>query len=352
VLVTQPVFFVATAPLDASGHVNCSPKGNRREFAVLGRTVSPTWTRPARCGNNRPPEGERPDRGHVLRLRGPPRIVRLHGRGQVTLLDEPGSTRSPSTSRMAWPGRAGVITVDVERVPTRADTPCPSWASKRIAPCSTTGRSAKAARHPRLLAQKNATSIDGARHHCLSTAIERGSRRRALAVRLAAAGFVAADEEAGELVARAGRDAVSSSPWWAAASPASRSPGSPGPPRSAGWRWRSIRASTCPLAERAPGAPRGRASPEPARRSTCARARGGRRRARRIPTSARVVRWTSMRVRCLCRHNGVEAFMATSSTRCPFLRRRHRRGCRVVPMCRRTLWPARRDTSSSRPPRL
>ena len=35
-LVAQPVFFVSTAPLDADGSVNCSPKGNRDKFAVLG----------------------------------------------------------------------------------------------------------------------------------------------------------------------------------------------------------------------------------------------------------------------------------------------------------------------------
>ena len=40
-LVAQPVFFVATAPLDATGLVNCSPKGNRQEFVVLsGHTVA------------------------------------------------------------------------------------------------------------------------------------------------------------------------------------------------------------------------------------------------------------------------------------------------------------------------
>lgn len=34
-LVSQPVFFVATAPLTANGHVNCSPKGNDGAFQVL-----------------------------------------------------------------------------------------------------------------------------------------------------------------------------------------------------------------------------------------------------------------------------------------------------------------------------
>lgn len=40
-LKSQPVFFVSTAPLAPEGSINCSPKGNREEFAVLGpRTVA------------------------------------------------------------------------------------------------------------------------------------------------------------------------------------------------------------------------------------------------------------------------------------------------------------------------
>ena len=31
----QPVFFVASAPLEGDGLVNCSPKGNRGELAVM-----------------------------------------------------------------------------------------------------------------------------------------------------------------------------------------------------------------------------------------------------------------------------------------------------------------------------
>ena len=35
-LEAQPVFFVATAPLSPDGRINCSPKGNRDEFKVVG----------------------------------------------------------------------------------------------------------------------------------------------------------------------------------------------------------------------------------------------------------------------------------------------------------------------------
>ena len=34
-MLRQPVFFVATAPSAADGHVNCSPKGNRDELVVV-----------------------------------------------------------------------------------------------------------------------------------------------------------------------------------------------------------------------------------------------------------------------------------------------------------------------------
>ena len=40
-LVRQPIFFVATAPDDPNGLVNCSPKGNRNELAVIdGHTIA------------------------------------------------------------------------------------------------------------------------------------------------------------------------------------------------------------------------------------------------------------------------------------------------------------------------
>jgi hypothetical protein len=38
-IVSQDVFFVATAPSGAEGHVNVSPKGYRDTFAVLGPTT-------------------------------------------------------------------------------------------------------------------------------------------------------------------------------------------------------------------------------------------------------------------------------------------------------------------------
>jgi predicted pyridoxine 5'-phosphate oxidase superfamily flavin-nucleotide-binding protein len=83
-LVAQPVFFVATAPLSADGHLNCSPKGNDGTFKVLGRRKVAY-----RDFNGSGVEtiSHLRENGRVVLMfcvfDGPPRIVRLHGRGRA-----------------------------------------------------------------------------------------------------------------------------------------------------------------------------------------------------------------------------------------------------------------------------
>lgn len=85
----QPVFFVATAPAAVDGHVNVSPKGmdtlrvlGEHEVAYQDLTGSGSET----IAHLR-------DNGRIVLMAcafsGPPRIVRLHGRGEVVLPDEP-----------------------------------------------------------------------------------------------------------------------------------------------------------------------------------------------------------------------------------------------------------------------
>lgn len=111
----QHVFFVATAPLAADGHVNTSPKGldclriiNPRQVAYLDATGSGVETI-AHVREN----------GRIVLMfcafSGPPKIVRLHGRGNVI-------TRS-SPDWLEWCGKfpavaspRSVIVVDVSRV--------------------------------------------------------------------------------------------------------------------------------------------------------------------------------------------------------------------------------------------
>ncbi|MGH9055656.1 MAG: pyridoxamine 5'-phosphate oxidase family protein [Acidimicrobiales bacterium] len=117
-LLAQPVFFVATAPLAGDGHVNCSPKGNRGELAVLGeRRVAYL----DQTGSGVETIAHLQENGRIVLMfcsfEGPPRVVRLHGTGNVSY---PGSEGFASAAG-CFPGAGGVgvraiITVEVERV--------------------------------------------------------------------------------------------------------------------------------------------------------------------------------------------------------------------------------------------
>jgi hypothetical protein len=90
-IASQPMFFVATAPLAGDGHVNVSPKGPIGTLRVLG---------PHRVayldivGSGAETIAHLRENGRVVVMLcafdGPPKIVRLHGRGTVVL---PGDER-------------------------------------------------------------------------------------------------------------------------------------------------------------------------------------------------------------------------------------------------------------------
>jgi hypothetical protein len=80
----QPMFFVATAPLAADGHVNVSPKGPIGTFAVLApRQVAYLDF----FGSGAETAAHLRENGRIVVLLcafdGPPQIVRLHGRGRA-----------------------------------------------------------------------------------------------------------------------------------------------------------------------------------------------------------------------------------------------------------------------------
>jgi hypothetical protein len=112
-VLAQPVFFVATAPLSDDGHVNCSPKGNRGDFAVLGERQVAYQDM---TGSGAETIAHLRENGRIVVMfcafTGPPRIVRFHGRGTVA---DPGSAGVAGH----FAERAGiraVIVVDVERI--------------------------------------------------------------------------------------------------------------------------------------------------------------------------------------------------------------------------------------------
>lgn len=80
----QPMFFVATAPLAADGRVNVSPKGMRGTFRVLGPT---TVAYLDLVGSGIETVAHLRENGRITVMfcafDGPPKIVRLHGRGSV-----------------------------------------------------------------------------------------------------------------------------------------------------------------------------------------------------------------------------------------------------------------------------
>jgi len=83
----QKIFFVSTAPLAAEGHINCSPKG-ADSFRILDRqhVIYQDLT-----GSGVETIAHLRENGRILIMfcafEGPPKIVRLHGMGQVITPD-------------------------------------------------------------------------------------------------------------------------------------------------------------------------------------------------------------------------------------------------------------------------
>lgn len=115
---SQPMFFVATAPLDGDGLVNCSPKGNRDELAVIddNRVAYLEQT-----GSGIETVAHLEQNGRIVVMLcafdGPARIVRLHGRGRVHLAGTAGfeALAGPFPGARG-PGVRSIIEVEVTRV--------------------------------------------------------------------------------------------------------------------------------------------------------------------------------------------------------------------------------------------
>jgi hypothetical protein len=117
-LLAQPVIFVATASLAADGHVNLSPKGMSGTFAVLG---------PRRVGyldyfgSGIETMAHLRENGRITIMAcaftGPPKILRLHGRGRVVLAAEPefGELRA-QFPKPRERGVRSIVVVEVERI--------------------------------------------------------------------------------------------------------------------------------------------------------------------------------------------------------------------------------------------
>jgi hypothetical protein len=113
----QHVFFVATSPLAADGHVNCSPKGGDC-FRILGPNAVAYLDY---TGSGAETAAHLNENGRIVVMfcafAGKPHIVRLHGIGQVLTSDSPGY-RSLIGVFPNNPGARSIVRIELDRVST------------------------------------------------------------------------------------------------------------------------------------------------------------------------------------------------------------------------------------------
>lgn len=110
----QPMFFVATAPSGDQGHVNVSPKGPIGTLALLDEhTVAYLDL----IGSGAETVAHLRENGRIVIMfcafQGPPRILRLHGRGEVLDGD---AVAFPQAPELPPEMRRAVIRVSVARI--------------------------------------------------------------------------------------------------------------------------------------------------------------------------------------------------------------------------------------------
>jgi hypothetical protein len=170
-IAAQPLFFVGTAPLDADGHVNVSPKGPIGSLRVLDEH---TVAYLDGAGSGAETIAHLRENGRIAVMlcafEGPPRILRLHGRGTVHLPGDEGFDALLAECRFDDPSipeaRRSIVRVDVTRVADSCGYGVPlmsyegrrehaeAWAAKRVRV-----HGPDALRHYQ--AEHNTVSIDG-----------------------------------------------------------------------------------------------------------------------------------------------------------------------------------------------
>ena len=111
----QSMFFVATAPLDAAGHVNLSPKGLDTFRILAPKTVAYIDI----FGSGIETIAHLRENGRIALMfcafQGAPKILRLHGHGRVVEPHEPGFA-SLQSHFSVYVGTRAIIAVDVTRI--------------------------------------------------------------------------------------------------------------------------------------------------------------------------------------------------------------------------------------------
>ena len=157
----QQIFFVATAPLDPTGHINLSPKG-LDSFRILSSTQVAYLDL---TGSGNETSAHLLENGRITLMfcafQGAPMILRLFGQGRTVLPDAP-DWNSFNALFPAIPGTRQIFVAEIDRVQTSCGTGVPlyeyqaqrqemiDWAAKKgVAGMKTYQQ------------QKNRVSIDG-----------------------------------------------------------------------------------------------------------------------------------------------------------------------------------------------
>lgn len=117
----QAMFFVATAPRDDAGHVNVSPKGPIGTLRVLGPHEAAYVDF---GGSGAETVAHLRENGRIVVMfcafSGPPRILRLYGRGEVIFPEDPGHAGllvGFDGAALGPPeGVRSIVRIDVERI--------------------------------------------------------------------------------------------------------------------------------------------------------------------------------------------------------------------------------------------
>lgn len=111
----QRLFFVASAPLDAGGHVNCSPKGLDCLRILDASTVAYVDL----TGSGAETIAHLRENGRIVLMfcafEGPPKIIRFHGRGEVVAPASP-DWAALAAAMPSHPSMRAIIRVAVTRV--------------------------------------------------------------------------------------------------------------------------------------------------------------------------------------------------------------------------------------------
>jgi Pyridoxamine 5'-phosphate oxidase len=156
----QRLFFVATAPLAADGHVNVSPKGDLRWFRILAPNEVAYLDF---VGSGAETIAHVRENGRIVLMfcafDGPPKIVRLHGTAEVL----PAEHQLAAVFDPPEHAVRSVIRVDVERVSDSCGygVPLMQFDGKRTQYDAWVDKKVRDGGLEDYVAEKNAVSIDG-----------------------------------------------------------------------------------------------------------------------------------------------------------------------------------------------